>query len=347
MMTTFRAPILASLATFVLVAALAGPSAALTVGILAVLELSLSADNAVVNVRVLQLMNPTWQRRFLTIGIIVAVFGMRALFPLLIVSVIATVSPWSALTMALTAPDQYATVLTSAHPVIVGFGGTFLAMVFFTWLFEERDTHWLGYVERPLGKIGVINRRLAKIGMSGLPAIIASSLILSPAVYVFAPFNDRDTMMFAGLIGLITHMIVNGVARFFLNDDASDNVARAGAALFVYIEVLDASFSFDGVIGAFAITNQFLLITAGTGIGAFFVRGMTMEMLRRNTLETYAHLEHGAHWAIGALAVLLFGTIAYEIPETITGLIGASFITASVATSIITRRRSSMIEGQR
>jgi hypothetical protein len=330
MLKAFKWPIITSAAVIALVFGLAGPGATLTVAILAALELSLSMDNAVVNAKVLKLMTPVWQRRFLGWGIIIAVFGMRAVFPLLIVSAVATVTPWDALTMALTDPDRYGATLTSAHPAIVGFGGMFLAMVFFTWLFEDRDVRWLGWIERPLARLGLVDSA----------AVIATGIALLAATVTIVPGHEQLTVLVSGLAGILTHLLVNGVATAFLHDDAADNVARAGAALFVYIEVLDASFSFDGVIGAFAITSSFLLITAGTGIGAFFVRGSTIEMIRRGTLDTYIHLEHGAHWAIGALAALLILTVRWEIPETVTGLIGAGFVAAAVLTSIISRRHT-------
>ena len=90
--------------------------------------------------------------------------------------------------------------------------------------------------------------------------------------------------------------------------------------MFLYLEVLDASFSFDGVIGAFAITNDIVLMALGLGIGAMYVRSLTVYLVRQGTLDDYVYLEHGAHYAIGALAVILLVTIQYEINEIITGL---------------------------
>ena len=90
--------------------------------------------------------------------------------------------------------------------------------------------------------------------------------------------------------------------------------------MFLYLEVLDASFSFDGVIGAFAITNDIVLMALGLGIGAMYVRSLTVYLVRQGTLDDYVYLEHGAHYAIGALAVILLVTIQYEINEVITGL---------------------------
>src|SRR6202044_2370603 len=99
-------------------------------------------------------------------------------------------------------------------------------------------------------------------------------------------------------------------------------VGKAAFFLFLYIEVLDASFSFDGVVGAFAITSDPILIAIGLGIGAMFIRSLTVFLVRKGTLNDYVYLEHGALWAIGALAVLLFLTMKWDVPEVVTGLIG-------------------------
>ena len=115
---------------------------------------------------------------------------------------------------------------------------------------------------------------------------------------------------------------------------------KAGFFLFLYLEVLDASFSFDGVIGAFAITQRHLHHRARPRlIGAMYIRSLTVFLVRKGTLSEYVYLEHGAHWAIGALAVILLVTIDVHINEIITGLIGVVFIGASLWSSIARNRR--------
>ena len=116
-------------------------------------------------------------------------------------------------------------------------------------------------------------------------------------------------------------------------------VGRAAFFLFLYLEVLDASFSFDGVIGAFAITSDPIIIAIGLGIGAMFIRSLTVFLVRKGTLAEYVYLEHGALWAIGALAVVLLITIEYEVSEVVTGLIGVGFIAAALVSSIVRNRR--------
>jgi len=120
---------------------------------------------------------------------------------------------------------------------------------------------------------------------------------------------------------------------------ATRTVAEAGLATFLYLEVLDASFSFDGVIGAFAISRNVLVIAAGLGIGALFVRSLTIHLVRQGTLAQYRFLEHGAHWAIGALAICLLVELDHPLPEAVTGLLGLGFILAAYASSVMANRQ--------
>jgi hypothetical protein len=113
---------------------------------------------------------------------------------------------------------------------------------------------------------------------------------------------------------------------------------RAAFFLFLYLEALDASFSFDGVIGAFAITQDIFIIATGLGVGAMYIRSITVYLVRKGTLSDYVYLEHGAHWAIGALAVILLVTIKHEVPEVVTGLVGVGFIGAAFISSLIRNR---------
>jgi hypothetical protein len=108
--------------------------------------------------------------------------------------------------------------------------------------------------------------------------------------------------------------------------------------------VLDASFSFDGVVGAFAISSDILQITLGLGIGAMYIRSLTVFLVRKGTLDDYVYLEHGAHYAIGALAVILLVGIKYHIPEIVTGLIGVAFIGLALGSSILRNRREGAAE---
>ena len=310
--------------------------------ILGILEISLSFDNAVVNATVLERMDPYWQRIFLTVGVLIAVFGMRLVFPLIIVSVTAGLNPVEAFTLALDTknlppedPGTYAYLLNQAYPQIAAFGGMFLFMLFLDWMFTDRDIRWLTWLEVPLAKIGQLSRLSIVLALVVL-VVLAETLAADPGV-----------VLVAGALGLVTYLVVNGLGDFFDQSDDSSGpsqlvkaTGRAGFFLFLYLEVLDAAFSFDGVIGAFAITTDPIVIALGLGlIGAMFVRSLTVFLVRKGTLADYVYLEHGAHWAIGALSVILLVGIGFHVNEVVTGLIGVAFIGAAFLSSILRNRR--------
>ncbi|MXQ77413.1 DUF475 domain-containing protein [Rhodococcus rhodochrous] len=330
-----------------------GPQALLLAAILGVLEVSLSFDNAVINATVLQRMSEFWQKIFLTIGILIAVFGMRLVFPLIIVWAASGLGPVAALDLALNPPADgaayfpdgsasYETLITDAHPQIASFGGMFLLMLFLGFVFEEKEITWLSWLERPLERIGKLDQ---------LSVVVASGLLVLTAVFL-APEGKSSTVMIAGTLGMITYILVNGLGELFNVDEEGEEssggpsdlakaTGKAGFFLFLYLEVLDASFSFDGVIGAFAVTSDPIIIALGLGfIGAMFVRSITVYLVRKGTLAEYVFLEHGAHWAIGALALILLYSIGHHVSEIITGLTGVFLILAALITSIIRNKNN-------
>lgn len=300
------------------------------VAVLAILEISLSFDNAVVNATVLKEMTPIWRRRFITWGIAIAVFGMRIVFPLAIVAIIARIDPFSALVMAATDPDRYSHVLTSAHVSVSAFGGAFLAMVGLKHFFDhEKDVHWIAIIERPLTRLGRIEA--LELGLV---------LLLLYLVSTWLPSHEQVEFLVLGIFGLVTYIGVDGISAVLSVESAiTGELARSGAAAFLYLEVLDASFSFDGVIGAFALSNNLFIIAIGLGIGAMFVRSLTIMLVEHETLASYRYLEHGAFYAIIALAVIMFLNTVRHIPEVITGLIGTGFIVTAFVDSIRYNRR--------
>ena len=308
---------------------LGGIKAAITVAILAVLEISLSFDNAVVNAKALKDMDPIWKHRFLTWGMIIAVFGMRVLFPLLIVSVVAGIGPWSALRMAIETPDLYATTLTSAHVLVAGFGMAFLMMVFLKFFFDkEKDVHWVGFIEKHLHHLEATE--------------LAVTLCVAYAISTFLIPVEAHQFLVASIMGLVTFVLVEWVGGVLESDsgEATAAVAKTGLGAFIYLEILDASFSFDGVIGAFALTNNIFIIALGLGSGAFAVRGMTLMLVDKGTLSEFRYLEHGAFYAIGVLAALMGVGTFHEIPEIVTGLLGAALIVMAIISSIFWKRRN-------
>jgi hypothetical protein len=337
------------------------------VAILAVLEISLSFDNAVVNAGVLKKMNAFWQKIFLTVGVLIAVFGMRLVFPVVIVAISAKLGPIDAVQLAFNDKDRYQQLVTDAHPSIAAFGGMFLLMIFLDFIFEERDIQWLRWIERPLAKLGKVD--MLSVCIALIVLLVASLTVAVNAHQHGGVHVDKQaTVLLAGVGGLITYLIVGGLSGFFENrleeeeereHEEEERAAREGKPksavllagqaaffMFLYLEVLDASFSFDGVIGAFAITNDIVLMALGLGIGAMYVRSLTVYLVRQGTLDDYVYLEHGAHYAIGALAVILLVTIQYEINEVITGLVGVVLIAWSFLSSVRRNKRLAAEEGQ-
>ncbi|ANK12554.1 hypothetical protein A9D12_05870 [Erythrobacter neustonensis] len=285
--------------------------------VLAVLEVSLSFDNAAVNASILKDMDPVWQRRFLTWGIAIAVFGMRIVFPLLIVMVAASLGPVEAMKLALNEPAEYQRIVSEAHVGLMGFGGAFLGMVGLKYFFDaDKEVNWIDAIERPLAKVANIEAIAIGVVLAGTWAV-ASVL----------PAEEALTFLIAAIAGLLTYLAVE-IVNHLLEPPTptAGDVAKAGFGAFLYLEVLDASFSFDGVIGAFALTNNLIVIAIGLGIGAMFVRSMTIFLVKKGTMSEYRYLEHGAFYAIIALAVIMYLNTFAHISEVITGLIGAVLI---------------------
>ncbi|NED83735.1 DUF475 domain-containing protein [Streptomyces sp. SID11233] len=334
------------------------------VAILTVLEISLSFDNAVINAGILKKMSAFWQKIFLTVGVLIAVFGMRLVFPVVIVAITAKLGPIEAVDLSFNDPDRYKELVTDAHPAIASFGGMFLLMIFLDFIFEDRDIQWLRWIERPLAKLGKVD--MLSVCIALIVLLISSMTFAANAHQHGGGHADKtETVLLAGIAGLITYLVVGGLSGFFEDklEEAEEreheeeeqakrtgkNVSavvlsgKAAFFMFLYLEVLDASFSFDGVIGAFAITNEIVLMALGLGIGAMYVRSLTVYLVRQGTLDDYVYLEHGAHYAIGALAVILLVTIQYEINELITGLVGVVLIAWSFWSSV---RRNKALEAE-
>jgi len=297
-----------------------GFEALFLVAVLSVLEISLSFDNAVVNATVLKDMNEKWRRRFLTWGMVIAVFGMRVVFPVIIVSIIAQVTPWGAIDIAMNSPETYAHYMELAHINLMGFGGAFLMMVGLDFFLDEDKEHWIPLFEAQIMKLGRVPY---------MSVLLTSAMVLSVAYFALSEV-DRNGFMAAALGGVFVYLAIHSLAKWMENREAaraaSGVAAKSGLAMFMYLEILDASFSFDGVIGAFAITTDIFIIAIGLGIGAMFVRSLTIMLVEKGTLTEYRYLEHGAFYAIVALALIMILKTFMHIPEVVTGLIGAGFI---------------------
>ena len=301
--------------------------------VLSILEISLSFDNAVVNASVLKDMDRVWQQRFLTWGILFAVFGMRIVFPLAIVAIAAGLGPIDAMNLSLNNPTEYERIVSGAHIGIAGFGGAFLAMVGLKFFFEgEKDVHWIDAIERFLSKFSALPA--VEIALL-LLAVWGISLMLEPA--------EALTFLVAAILGLVTFIAVEAVSTMLEMHEEKQRLVgtavRSGLGGFLYLNILDASFSFDGVIGAFALSNNMIVIALGLSIGAMFVRSMTIHLVEKGTLAQYRYLENGAFWAIIVLGAIMLLSARWHIPETVTGMLGAVLIGLSLWWSVRFNRR--------
>lgn len=291
--------------------------------LLIVLEISLSFDNAVVNAKVLDTLDPIWQRRFIVFGLPIAVFGMRLVFPLAIVAMVTGMGMIETLQVAMHEPERYESILKTTESTIFAFGGAFLLMVFLDFFFEERDVKWMKFVEG------------SKI-VEQFSGVANIELIMAIMVGIGLGHITQDFgVVLAFMYGVLLHSLL-GMLDHFLSSDT----VKSGIAGFIYLEVLDASFSFDGVIGAFALTSNIFIIMIGLGVGAMFVRSLTIYFVQNKTLSHFCYLEHGAHYAIGILAVIMLMKITIHVNEMITGTIGITLIAIAFAHSLWENRKA-------
>lgn len=300
--------------------------------ILVVLEVTFSFDNAVINSKILERMSPFWQQLFLTVGILFAVFIVRFVLPVFIVMLSSKLGFANVIDLALNHPDEYGKTLHEASPMINAFGGTFLIMIGVNYFMDRnKDIHWLGRVEAWLSRFGQYESFKILI-----------MLLVAMGLYFTVDEKYQTTVLVASIIGTMLHIALDLFGRYFASkqSDAKKLVGMAAFASFIYLNVLDASFSLDGVIGAFAITSDVLLIMAGLGAGALWVRSLTVYLVRAKTLGKYQYLEHGAHWAILALGVVMLTKLYhFEPPEWFTGSIGLIFVLTAIISSVIERQR--------
>lgn len=309
---------------------------ALSALIIAVLEISLSFDNAVINASKLKTMAPIWRKRFLTWGILIAVFGMRFVFPIVIVSIFSGISCTEVLSLALNAPDEYARHLRESHVGISSFGGTFLMMLFCEFMFDNNKAmNWIAPAEKLLKKVGRIKFA---------PLLVSTAALV--AVQPYIPQDERLISLAAGFAGIIVHLLIHGISQKLEEMAEHKNafaVKHAGLAAFMYLEIIDASFSLDGVLGAFALTRDVVVITIGLSVGAFFVRSITLLLVEKHALEKLVFLTHGAYWAIGSLATIMLLSTITEIHETVTGTLGMALIVASLISSIFYNKKQTRL----
>ncbi len=326
-MKAFKSSILIAVIGLGLALMIGGLHAFYIVALLAVLEISLSFDNAVVNAKILETMEKKWQDRFITWGIPIAVFGMRFLFPIIIVAIASGMGVFQTFDMALHNPHEYKETLESVEKLIYAFGGSFLMMVFLHFIFEtDREEKWISIIEESnmIGKMGE---------MKSIQMMITTAIGL-----ILVSVTHSYEIALAYFMGVLLYSLIASLDEIF-----NMNGVRSGIMGFLYLEVLDASFSFDGVIGAFALSSDIFVIMIGLGIGAMFVRSLTLYMLANKTLTEYRYLEHGAHYAIFALSVIMLIEIFTPINEMIVGSVGVLFIVVATYHSIQANKKAKVL----
>jgi uncharacterized protein len=268
---------------------------------LVVFEVVNSIDNAIVNAHVLKTMDVLWRKRFLFIGIITSVFLVRFLLPLVIVWISVPNIAFPDLFLAFTGQSEVAaSAIEAQKPVILTFGGVFLMYLYFHWLFLEKKDRL--YFERFLED------------KHGVWFFAFAAIILVIIIYLA---RANSMMMLAASVGSATFFIIYGLRE--TAESTEKNLVGGQAHLsdmskFVYLEVLDATFSFDGVIGAFAFTINLLLILIGIGIGAIVVRELTIKGI--DTVARYKYLKNGAMTSIGFLGFfMIIEAFGVELPS--------------------------------
>jgi hypothetical protein len=200
---------------------------------------------------------------------------------------------------------------------------------------QGKEVHWIGWIERKLSAI-------AEASALEIAVVLVALLGIAHGL----PDEEALRFVVAGLLGIIAHIVVKATGEWLESHAAKR--AMTGAAVssglggFLYLNVLDTSFSLDGVIGAFALSNNMVVIAIGLSIGALFVRSMTLMMVENATLAEYRYLEHGAFWAIVSLGVIMLGSARWEVPDVVTGLIGAVMIALALWWSVRHRRREAL-----
>ncbi|ORM39202.1 hypothetical protein A2G94_00975 [Francisella endosymbiont of Ornithodoros moubata] len=300
--------------------------------ILAILEISLSFDNAVINAKILGQMPQKWQKIFIYLGLPIAVFGMRLIFPILLVSVTSGINFASVAMLALDNPQQYQKILEHSMPYICSFGGSFLLMVFLNFFLSENKGHyWIPLIEN-----NIITKKIRNYD----GGYILFAIIIGVITIYYADSNYQGSLAIAFLLGIIVHNSIGLLNSLFATTKVSTiDVAHNGLIGFIYLEIIDVSFSFDGVIGAFAITANIIIIMIGLGIGAMFVRSLTILFVEKKTLAKYIYLGHGAHYAIGFLAMALLLKIFMHLPEWFNGSIGILVLSVAFIHSIVSRKK--------
>ncbi len=280
----------------------------LVVGGLVLFEIISSADNAIVNAEVLRTMSEKARRWFLFWGIIIAVFLVRGLLPWAIVwATNPDLGFLGSFSASWSSDPKVIESITKSAPILLAGGGIFLVFLFFHWLFLEKKTYGI--------------KGEAFLQRQGVWFYAVVSIIL--AVVVWYALKINPLMAFGAVIGSTAFFITHG---FKENAEAAEKELLSGHSTksdiskILYLEVIDASFSIDGVLGAFAFTFSIPLIIIGNGIGAVVLRYLTVKNVE--TVRKYVFLKNGAMYSIFFLGfIMIFHAFGVHIPEWLSPLI--------------------------
>ncbi len=281
-------------------------SIGLIVGGLVLFEVITSIDNAVINAEVLSTMQAKARKWFLFWGLFFAVFVIRGLLPWAIVwASLPSLGPIGALTATFSSDPKVVEAVEKAAPVLLIGGGTFLLFLFFHWLFAEPKNY------------GLRGERFFHRQSVWFYAVVS---ILLSAIIWFA-LKTHPLMAFGAVVGSTAFFITHG---FKSNAEAEEKrlmqKGRSDISKIFYLEVIDATFSIDGVLGAFAFTLSVPLILLGNGIGAVVLRQLTVSNIER--IKQYKYLKNGAMYAILFLGmIMILNSFGFHIPEIITPVI--------------------------
>ncbi len=275
---------------------------------LAIFEIVSSIDNAVINAEILDTMSARGRKWFLLWGFLFAVFAVRGLLPWIIIwATNPSLGAIGALTATFSNDPRIAESIAQSAPLLLSGGGMFLVFLFLHWLFLEPK------------QIGLRHERFfleQGIWFYGVTAVLLS-------VVVWYGLQTNPMMAFGAVIGSTAFFIMHG---FKENAERAEEKLKSGEgnrsdlSKILYLEIIDASFSIDGILGAFAFTLSVPYILIGNGIGAFVLRELTVKNI--DTIKKYVFLKNGAMYAIGALSVImLLGAFGHQIPEWVSPLV--------------------------
>jgi len=274
---------------------------------LALFETISSIDNAVVNADVLSGMSKRARRWFLFYGIIVAVFVIRGILPLIIVYASnPALGLWGAMTATFSSDPSVREAIEHQAPVLLAGGGIYLIYLFLHWLFIEQKEYAF-FLE------SFIHSKLS------FWFFAAASAFLLAFAAISAHVDSR--LIFGALVGSTAFFITNGFKKNA--EEAEKNLKSqriSDISKILYLEVLDATFSIDGVLGAFAFTMSVPLILLGNGLGAYVVRWFTVHGVE--TVKKYRYLKNGAMYSIGLLGIVMVGeSLSVDLPKWLPTLI--------------------------